>query len=95
MDWHTTSQLPDDEPNSSNAMQYETAQLMSGASADGQFIYDVVYAQAEQCFVLTLMQINDEWGFIEQQRRLYPVSRAALLRDIAAFETDPLASFAE
>ncbi|XXQ68695.1 hypothetical protein ACKLNO_02210 [Neisseriaceae bacterium B1] len=87
--WQTTSHLPNDEPNEHNQTAYARAQLMAGASPDARYIYDVVYEKDEACFVLTLLEINEEWGFVEQQYRLYPKTRDALLQSIAHFETEP------
>lgn len=91
MKWQTVCRLPESEPNASNQADYQSAQLMAGASNDGEFVYDAVYAAPKQCFVLTLMHINSEWGFIEQETVLYPPTRQALLAAIDEFEQNPLA----
>ena len=93
--WHTESHLPADEPCADNLADYRHPQLMRGASADARFIFDAVYAPERAGFVLTLMQINDEWGFIEHELRLHPHSRAELLQQIERFCRAPAAYFAD
>ena len=92
--WRITSQLPPDEPNEANFAAYSQPQLMAGASPDGRYIFDVVYDHNSPCFVLTLLEINDLLGFVENETRLYPTSRAELLRLIADFQAAPAAQFA-
>ena len=91
--WHITSQLPPDEPNEANFAAYSQPQLMAGASPDGRYIFDVVYDHNSPCFVLTLLEINDLLGFVENETRRYPTSREQLLRMIADFQAAPAASF--
>lgn len=91
-DWQTVSHLPDAEPQADNLAAYRRPQLMAGASSNGQFIYDVVYAEQEHCFVLTLMEIDEQWGFVAQQVRLYPQTRGELLQYIQKFEQQPATS---
>ena len=94
MEWNVKSCLPEDEPNGQNMSAYRQPQLVGGASADAQFVFDAVYAETESCFVLTLLKVNDEWGFVEGEKRLYPQSRMRLLAEIAAFQAAPDAAFA-
>lgn len=53
-----------------------------------------VYDHNAQCFVLTLLDVNETFGFVENETRLYPTSRAELLRWIADFQAAPAAQFA-
>lgn len=69
--------------------------LASGASSDAQFIFDVIYAPEHHVFVLTLMQINDEWGFIENERRLYVATWQDLHHKIDDFMLSPLTYFSK
>lgn len=87
--WHTISHLPEDEPNAQNQAAYAQTQLLAGASPDARYIYDVIWAANEACFVLTLMEVNAEWGFVEQEYRLYPTTRQALLQAINEYQTAP------
>lgn len=87
--WQTISRLPETEPNEYNLAQYTHEQLMAGSSPDARFIYDVVYALTEQCFVLTCMEVNSEWGYLENEVRLYPTTRQELLAAIEQFQTNP------
>lgn len=89
--WQHTSHLPEHEPDETNHTQYAHPQLIAGASADGQFIYDAVYVFSEQTFVLTLMQIDEVWGFVAQEARLNCTTRTALLHAIENFQAAPLA----
>ena len=91
--WRITSQLPPDEPNEANFAAYSQPQLMAGASPDRRYIFDVVYDHNSPCFVLTLLEINDLLGFVENETRRYPTSREQLLRMIADFQAAPAASF--
>ncbi|UOP05144.1 hypothetical protein [Conchiformibius kuhniae] len=92
--WHIRSALPDSEPNPSNLHDYLNPQLIGGASADARFVFDAVYAPERGHFVLTLMQIDDEWGFVAHESRLYPRSRAELAAHIRRFCADPAAQWA-
>lgn len=87
--WHIESSLPDSEPNLSNLHIYFSPTLISGASPDANFIFDAVYAVEKECFVLTMMKINNEWGFIEHQAYRYPATRSELLEEIRRFQEDP------
>ncbi|MDO4433073.1 MAG: hypothetical protein Q4B82_00635 [Alysiella sp.] len=87
--WQTTNRLPENEPNTDNANDYAQSQLLAGASDDGRYVYDVVYLIEQKCFVLTMMDINAEWGFIEHEKRLHLLTRAALLQSIALFQAAP------
>lgn len=91
--WHTTDRLPKAEPDDTNQAAYCAPQLLAGASADGRFIFDAVYDAAAPRFVLTLMEINTAFGFIEHEKRLYPASRAELLAAVSAFQAAPAQAF--
>lgn len=87
--WDTVCHLPDTEPDDSNADTYARPDLFSGASPDARFIFDAVYLPAECRFLLTLMEINEEWGFVEHESVCRPATRAELLRLAAAFQAAP------
>lgn len=89
MKWQTKNCLPLDEPNDYNCSDYAHPQLLSGVSDDGRYLYDVVWAEMQEYFVLTLLCLNTEWGFIENERYLYPDTRAELLCLVAQFEQNP------
>lgn len=89
--WTRQNYLPDDEPQIHNATAYAVPQLIAGASDDGQWIYDAIYDAQAACFVLTALHINQEWGFIENERRCILSTRTALLTEIAALEHNPAA----
>ena len=89
MNWQTKNTLPDAEPNPQNRTQYAEPQLLAGASEDGKFAYDAVWMEIEECFALTFLWLNDEFGFVEDERRLYPTTRAELLQNVADFEANP------
>lgn len=63
MQWTITNRLPENEPDETNRAEYAHPQLMGGASDDGRFVFDVVWAEMEECFVLTFLWVNDEFGF--------------------------------
>ena len=94
MTWRITSRLPPDEPSAANFAAYSQPQLIAGASPDGRYIFDAVYDHNSPCFVLTLLDVNETFGFVEHETRLYPTSRAELLRLIADFHAAPVAQFA-
>ena len=94
MTWHITSRLPPDEPSAANFAAYSQPQLIVGASPDGRYIFDAVYDHNTPCFVLTLLDVNETFGFVEHETRLYPPSCAELLRLIADFQAAPAAQFA-
>lgn len=91
--WQTENRLPEQEPTAENQADYALPQLLCGSSSDARFIYDAVYVAAEQCFVLTLMQINDEFGFIENEQRRYFGNRNDLLAAVAQFQAAPEQAF--
>lgn len=91
--WQTENRLPEQEPNPDNQAAYAAPQLLCGSSPDARFIYDAVYAAAEGCFVLTLMHINDEFGFIENEQRRYFADRSQLLNAVAEFQAAPEQAF--
>ena len=93
MEWTRNNRLPDAEPDDDNRDAYASPQLLSGASDDGMFAYDAVWVEMEQCFVLTFLYLNDDLGFVEDERRVYPETRADLLAQVAAFEACPTAVF--
>ena len=70
--WHITSRLPDEEPNAANFAAYSQPQLIAGASPDARYLFDAVYDHNAQCFVLTLLDVNETFGFVENETRLYP-----------------------
>ena len=92
--WHIASRLPSDEPNAANFAAYSQPQLIAGASPDARYLFDAVYDHNAHCFVLTLLNVNETLGFVENETRLYPTSRAELLRLIADFQAAPAAQFA-
>lgn len=67
-DWQTHFRQPENEH---HALRQNTGTVASGASPDAQFIFDAIYAEQEQLFVLTCLQVNDELGFIENEKRVY------------------------
>ena len=92
--WRITSRLPDEEPNAASFAAYSQPQLIAGASPDARYLFDAVYDHNAQCFVLTLLEVDETLGFVENETRLYPTSRADLLRWIADFQAAPAAQFA-
>lgn len=86
--WTHQSALPDDEPCATNLAEYTTPQLLAGTTNDGDFIYDVIYDVQAACFVLTALHINQDWGFVEAERRVLLPTRTALLDEIAHLESD-------
>ena len=80
--------------NAANFAAYSQPQLIAGASPDARYLFDAVYDHNAQCFVLTLLDVNETFGFVENETRLYPTSRAELLRLIADFQAAPAAQFA-
>lgn len=86
MNWIRTNHLPDEEPNESNRKAYSYPQLLSGLSEDGQFLYDAIWIEVDEQFVLALLHINQEFGFIENEYYVYPQTRADLLEQVADFE---------
>ncbi|MBQ9602047.1 MAG: hypothetical protein IJR46_08610 [Neisseriaceae bacterium] len=93
MIWNIVSKLPENEPNDSNFADYAHEQLIAGASDDGRYLFDVIYVLSEECFVLTLMELNAELAFMENQLIMYPTSREELLQLIHEFKTDPAVFF--
>lgn len=89
MRWQITSVLPEGEPDDAGLEAYAAPQLIAGATEDGRFVFDAVYAAEWQQFVLTLMEVNGEWGFVEKEKRLYPQSRRELLAAVADFQAAP------
>lgn len=69
--------------------------LASGASPDAQFIFDAIYAPERNTFVLTLLQVNDELGFIENEQRLYFATWQDLRTAIDDFIQSPQTYFQE
>lgn len=69
--------------------------LASGSSPDAQFIFDAIYAPERDTFVLTLLQINDELGFVENEKRLYLANWQDLRATIDDFIQSPHAHFSE
>lgn len=92
--WHITSFLPEQEPCLNNLNTYLSPSLISGSSNDARFVFDAVYRVEDERFVLTLMQVDDEFGIIEHEVRLHPTSRAELLAQIERFCHAPQHVFA-
>ena len=89
MYWTQTSRLPETEPDDANYAAYAHPQLLCGASDDGRFVYDAIWVATENCFVLTFLWINEDLGFVEYERRVYPATRAQLLIEVARFQAEP------
>lgn len=87
--WKINSFLPDSEPDLNNLQNYLTHDLISGASPDAQFIFDAIYSIERQSFVLTLMQVDNELGHIENEALRYPNTRQELLHQIELFQENP------
>ena len=90
MTWHIQSILPNQEPNLKNMNAYLQANLIHGSSPDAQFIFDAIYDIDLEGFVLTLMQVDNEMGFIEKEKRLLLKTRAELLETIENYQINPL-----
>lgn len=67
--------------------------LASGSSPNAQFIFDAIYDWQHDTFVLTLLQINNELGFIENEKRLYLNNWHDLRMAIEQFMQSPHAQF--
>lgn len=91
MTWNIQSALPNQEPNLKNMNAYLQTNLLHGSSPDAQFIFDAIYNIDLEGFVLTLMQVDNEMGFIEKEKRLILKSRAELLAAVAEYQQHPLA----
>lgn len=85
--------MPADAPSADNQAAYTLPQLLCGHSADARFVYDAVYLTDKKQFVLTLMEINEEFGFIEHEAVRRFACREALLAAVAAFQAAPEAAF--
>ncbi|QMT30863.1 hypothetical protein [Alysiella filiformis] len=85
--WQTDFRLPE------NPTSPPKGTLASGASPDAQFIFDAIYAHSERVYVLTTMQVNDEWGFIEHEKRQYFATLPDLQAAIADFMNAPTTHF--
>ena len=90
MTWHIPSILPNQEPNLKNMNAYLQTNLIHGSSPDAQFIFDAIYSIDLEGFVLTLMQVDNEMGFIEKEKRLLLKTRAELLEAIENYQINPL-----
>ncbi|WP_314342653.1 hypothetical protein [Simonsiella muelleri] len=90
MTWHIQSILPNQEPNLKNMNAYLQTNLIHGSSPDAQFIFDAIYSIDLEGFVLTLMQVDNEMGFIEKEKRLLLKTRAELLEAIENYQINPL-----
>ena len=90
MTWRIQSILPNQEPNLKNMNAYLQANLILGSSPDAQFIFDAIYNIDLEGFVLTLMQVDNEMGFIEKEKRLLLKTRAELLEAIENYQINPL-----
>ncbi len=90
MTWSIQSALPNQEPNLKNMNAYLQNNLIHGSSPDAQFIFDAIYSIDLEGFVLTLMQVDNEMGIIEKEKRLILKTRAELLTTIQSFQQQPL-----
>lgn len=95
LNWKIQSFLPKQEPNLNNLNAYLMNPLISGSSEDAQFVFDALYSIEKECFILTLMNVDNELGFIEHETRLYPQTRAELVNLIEQFKTEPMKLFTE
>lgn len=91
MTWTIQSALPNQEPNLKNMNAYLQNNLIHGSSPDAEFIFDAIYNIDLEGFVLTLMQVDNEMGFIEKEKRLVLKTRAELLEAIESYQKHPLA----
>lgn len=91
--WQTVNRMPADAPSADNQAAYTVPQLLCGSSADARFVYDAVYLADEKQFVLTLMAVNEAFGFIEHEAVRRFACREALLTAVAAFQAAPEAAF--
>lgn len=82
-DWQTHFRLPE-HPNDT-----PQSTIASGASPDAQFIFDAIYAAEQRVFVFSALHINDELGFIENEKRVYCATLAELQAAIADFMRSP------
>lgn len=91
MTWTIQSALPNQEPNLKNMNAYLQNNLIHGSSPDAEFIFDAIYNIDLEGFVLTLMHVDNEMGFIEKEKRLVLKTRAELLQAIESYQKHPLA----
>ena len=85
--WCSYNHLPASAP-CPNAAAWQRADLFGGASEDGRYLYDAVCLPAGR-LLLTLIAVDQEWGFIECERHLEFADPAAMLAQAAAFEATP------
>lgn len=93
--WHINSNLPKEEPNQSNQAEYCSSQLLAGASDDGTYIFDAVYLTKQNQFILTIMIINEKFGFIEDEKNIYLNTRQELIQKVAEFKHNPIKLFSK
>lgn len=93
MNWTLYSKLPENEPSADNWAQYAHEQLIAGASDNSSYVFDAIYVATEEHFVLTLIQLNPQFAYVEKQIIQYPKTRAELLSIIETFKTQPDAFF--
>lgn len=91
MTWLIESALPHQEPNLKNMNAYLRNNLLHGSSPDAQFIFDAIYSIDEEGFILTLIQVDNEMGFIEKEKKLILKSRNELLQAVHQYQQQPLA----
>lgn len=87
--WNIQSHLPPQEPNLHNMNAYLKKDLLSGSSADAQFVFDAIYSIEHESFVFTMMQVDNFLGFIDKEARLYPKTRVELLQVLEQFKQSP------
>ena len=85
--WRSYNHLPADAP-CPNAAAWQRADLFGGASEDGRYLYDAL-CRPDGRLLLTLIAVDQEWGFIECERHLEFAEPAAMLAQAAAFEAAP------
>lgn len=85
--WRSYNHLPAGAP-CPNAAAWQRADLFGGASEDGRYLYDAL-CRPDGRLLLTLIAVDQEWGFIECERHLEFADPAAMLAQAAAFEAAP------
>ena len=80
--WRSYNHLPAGAP-CPNAATWQR-----GASEDGRYLYDAL-CHPDGRLLLTLIAVDQEWGFIECERHLEFAEPAAMLAQAAAFEAAP------
>ena len=85
--WRSYNHLPAGAP-CPNAATWQRADLFGGASEDGRYLYDAL-CRPDGRLLLTLIAVDQEWGFIECERHLEFAEPAAMLAQAAGFEAAP------